>query len=436
MPTNKNSFRTTPSQSTSRSRRSVLGFLIATPVAITARAADSSLLDPAAIRRKPASDDLLDPSAIGASKAGRTPTASVLPSSLPSPEKARNVAASTTNALRSLIGAYGGLCRKYDERDRLARDLAKRIVQLEESKEAKLEEYRQGLFCSGCGKTRSEILAKGESFPHPGQHVISATPEQIAAKERELNAEIDREKAREQQAIKDRNSVKPEIDEALNQIREGVAYWRTSVYAHKALVSLEESNSADLYLAEQKRIDQQINRIRSDSRTATRLSQLDSQATDLDRWLKLRNEGYRQREQTRLANQDRKLKGEMQARSERDRLVEFAQAESERIPDFNSSTILMAVVRTLSPGGVIGQFDPTPNTRGMYFRMGDHTPERKGRILPEVNTFITQVSSIPAARYPRIDPPSAESDLVSYIQNRIRTLAAKCESDPDSNCDT
>jgi len=53
-----------------------------------------------------------------------------------------------------------------------------------------MEEIRNGLFCSGCGRTKSEIIARGEQFPHPGQHIVLPTTEQITAQEREYDNKV------------------------------------------------------------------------------------------------------------------------------------------------------------------------------------------------------------------------------------------------------
>lgn len=54
-----------------------------------------------------------------------------------------------------------------------------RLLDLEYKKKRELDEYRRGEFCTGCGQTRSEIEAKGEHFPHPGQSIRPATPEEL-----------------------------------------------------------------------------------------------------------------------------------------------------------------------------------------------------------------------------------------------------------------
>ncbi|WP_304351305.1 hypothetical protein [Comamonas testosteroni] len=68
-------------------------------------------------------------------------------------------------------------------RSELSRERAQRDI--------KLADYRAGLFCSGCGKTKTEILAKGEEFPHRGQSIVRLGEEELREKERDLQAPID-----------------------------------------------------------------------------------------------------------------------------------------------------------------------------------------------------------------------------------------------------
>lgn len=98
---------------------------------------------------------------------------------------------------RQVMSALDSLCRLVaDNLDRIRKTeeaidkLKREISQLEWDKLIKLNEFRRGEFCSGCDKTRSQILAKGEQFPHPGQQIVLPTKEQIEAKERELEAPV------------------------------------------------------------------------------------------------------------------------------------------------------------------------------------------------------------------------------------------------------
>jgi hypothetical protein len=87
----------------------------------------------------------------------------------------------------------GELNRQYQETYNLESEklatLKRELNNLIAEKDVVLEDYRQGYFCGGCGKPRSQF-APGETFPHPGQEIVPATPEQIAAKEKEYDDKI------------------------------------------------------------------------------------------------------------------------------------------------------------------------------------------------------------------------------------------------------
>lgn len=79
---------------------------------------------------------------------------------------------------------------------------------MEHKKDCELNELRKGLFCTGCGKTRSQILATGSQFPHPGQRIRKATPEEIDAKRTEWDAKIGEVSARILTLVKQLDSLR------------------------------------------------------------------------------------------------------------------------------------------------------------------------------------------------------------------------------------
>lgn len=85
-----------------------------------------------------------------------------------------------------------GLRRQITQNHDEARKIFPEIRRLSEEKIATLAEMRAGAFCDGCMRTRSDILSKGEQFPHDGQRVIAATQEQLDAKAREFDQAIQR----------------------------------------------------------------------------------------------------------------------------------------------------------------------------------------------------------------------------------------------------
>jgi hypothetical protein len=68
-----------------------------------------------------------------------------------------------------------------------------KLMDLRNEYASKRAEMLAGNFCTGCGKTRSEILATGSTFPHPGQRIRGATPEELERLEREYDGKLARE---------------------------------------------------------------------------------------------------------------------------------------------------------------------------------------------------------------------------------------------------
>jgi hypothetical protein len=85
--------------------------------------------------------------------------------------------------LRRLAAASDKAAKAEKELDRERKALADLAVE----RKAALEDLRNGAFCTGCGRTRSELLARGESFPHPGQQSRPATPEELAKAEQDFD---------------------------------------------------------------------------------------------------------------------------------------------------------------------------------------------------------------------------------------------------------
>jgi len=110
----------------------------------------------------------------------------------------------------------------------LLRKLQAELATLQNDKERLLGEYRSGLFCSGCGKTRSQILAKGESFPHPGQKIVQPTEKEIREKERSLQAPIEALLGRVNNTQKALLDETQRSSEGIDQLLHGLRLWQTA----------------------------------------------------------------------------------------------------------------------------------------------------------------------------------------------------------------
>ncbi|MDO8370022.1 MAG: hypothetical protein Q7S71_04875 [Candidatus Nitrotoga sp.] len=211
-----------------------------------------------------ASDDLLDPGKIGAahkSVATETPTRHHSANHR-APSYARGMAESVTSSLDSLTHAAADLVDEVIKLDNDAHDLANKLQTLQEEMDRKMGEYRSGLFCSGCNQTKSEILAKRETFPHPGQTIIRPTQAQIDAKERELQAPIDKTDHELRANRTRRAKAVNEREEAFLQIGYGLNLWRTSITFEDALIWLDEKDSVAAYKVVRSKTEDQIGKLR------------------------------------------------------------------------------------------------------------------------------------------------------------------------------
>jgi hypothetical protein len=87
------------------------------------------------------------------------------------------------------------------------------LASLEAEKERALEDMRNGEFCSGCGRSRSELLAAGDRFPHEGQEKVPAKPEQIEALEQRYDQRIKAQRSQVEELDRDFRRRKAAVDD-------------------------------------------------------------------------------------------------------------------------------------------------------------------------------------------------------------------------------
>lgn len=470
--------------------RHVLSVLLAALLLLpTYRAhADDDLLDPdkiGASRKSLKTEGLLDPTGLGAKSSESTAASpGARRSGREAPFYARTMAESVTGSLDTLINAAAGLVAEVAKLDSEARELESKLRDLREEMETKLAEFRSGLFCSGCNKTKSEILARGEQFPHPGQEIIRPTPEQIERKERELQAPIDQadsalraNRARYGKARNDR-------DEALQQVLHGLKLWRTSISFESLLITLDEEDSIAAYKADRDQVEGQINKLDSEiflEGMHSSIPGLTSEKTKLEARLKQLKTGAaaNAKEYARVKTQLEQVEDKLQkAHRSKAKVVELtrekevwsetldkldqqrvkakqayrsamaraiAKAGSEKSSldyDLNrlrSSTVLIPPVDSSAISAHSG-FD----SLGGLYRMGSYDPAQHAQILPRVESFVkayqntTGVSQqVIAVRNggeatPELSPKQSTAPVVSPVNKMKRKLLDLLDCDPDA----
>jgi predicted Fe-S protein YdhL (DUF1289 family) len=388
----------------------------------------AQLLDPAALNRpppKPSSGRLLDPGSLGGSTAA---SADGDGAGGWSPDQARSMASSVAGSLTSLMSAFATSANAAsalaDKRD----DLVRRLDAAIREKAAKLDEYRQGLFCSGCGQTRSEILAKGEEFPHRGQHIIKATPEQIAAKDRELQGIIDRIRKSIEETDLARQKAEKERDEAIDQIRAGIDLWRAALAFERRLIAIGENTAELAYRRKRGTALDKATQINRSGKAATVAAKIQAELDDLSMWAKLLREMDGQRTAQRIASRERLSIADLAAGRERDRISTAANGAIATIKDQIPRNLLQNAVQQIGPGGM-RQFGGNAEMQGRRYRMGDRSPERHGEVLANVETFLAAFQATPigtemGALVLAHEQLAMVDGWVAVLKDRIRQLAS------------
>ncbi len=288
-----------------------------------------------------------------------------------------------------------------------------RIARAERDRDAKLDEFRNGMFCSGCYQTRSEILAKGESFPHSGQSIVRATAEQIAAKEQQLNAAINQLIASLNELLRRTKEKLANFQEAFDQIQAGCGLLSTTLYNWKSTIVAHERALVEEFTRERDTAfvaaGQMVDRVEK----SASLQEVQTGLSDLGMWEDIVRQLNASLTADWNACQSAMTDLHSLARSRHDRLM----AEGDRITHALGVTeiaggftnayyyLLKGAGPEISPGRFGGE-----GTEGLRFRMGDATPSRRGEVLSTVKQFVDRYRSSPLelefrfSRAPDFDP--------------------------------
>jgi len=386
------------------SRRRSLGWLaglVGTASGLSADAlADDGLLDPSQVFRRPATPD-------AAPRTGRSDSSHA-------PGYARSMADAVVDSMNSLTRAGADRAAEVERLARRIAQLGPELASLRQKMESVLDEYRRGEFCSGCGKTKSEILAAGQTFPHSGQTVIRATPEQIATKEREMQAPIDRagkeltdDQARRIKALAER-------EEALAQIDAGLCLWTTSISFETLLIDAQERQVEAGYKADKDKIEQQISAARliksapGDTRAAATIRGLSGQLTQLG------------------SQRSSRLRDIQAARTA---AASHSSHDEDALNDFLSRGALKTLNVSQVRAGFVSQSTGFNGLGGMY-RMGAFDAAHSGETLPRVEGFIADFRQGPASPG-RVQPtPRPAADT---LRDKLKELL-KCDPAQDADC--
>jgi hypothetical protein len=347
--------------------------------------------------------DLLDPGKIGSrpTPSATSPGSAVVSSGRGSglqPSYARDMASTVVLKIDFLTARGVSLL---DEHARLLaklRDLDAKRHALIQDKEAEMEDYRKGLFCSGCNRTKRDIESKGDTFPHPGQQIVKATQAQIDAKDRALQKPINLMTDEMAQLEKRINELKAAIDEVIDQIDVGIQLWSAAETFEELLIHRLELEHLAASRASRSRIDLRISNLKLELLQAENALPPDSQRIaaaieDRKPWDEAMARLEEERRNRRRKHGDMLMRADLTARDEASRINGFTARGSIRL---HLSPMATASVTYLSIGRP---------SRAEFFRMGDATPSRKGQTLASVDEFIRNFKEGPTERSPTLAQP-------------------------------
>lgn len=334
---------------------------------------------------------------------------------------ARTMSNDVTSALLSLVRAYGSIANQIGDLQKRQRELAEKLAAAVRDKAAKLAEYRDGQFCSGCQQTRSEILAKGEQFPHPGQRIIKPTEEQIARKERELQAGIDRLAEELKKAKAKLAELDPQLTEIKTQLFAGMGLWRTANVFERRLIRQEDTYDAEDYVTRRAGLSKSLGRLQQAASTVQAPNALGATAAELEATI----EQLKQVEANRTAELDRvSVALDNNLSVARDQVMQVdtaAKTQANTITAFGLDGYLRILTVPMAPN-----IDPRPTVgeaSGYNFRMGRYSREGWGEILPRVAEFIGRARNLQST-FARGAPVSANVE-VSRAESTLARLKSR-----------
>ncbi|TDM04897.1 MAG: hypothetical protein C4K60_20900 [Ideonella sp. MAG2] len=354
------------------------------------------LLDPSVLLRKPS-----HPSA---------PTGAELPLAEVSLGHGLSMADSVAGSLDGLTAAAAARVNESARLNRLIDEAQAKLRRAIEVMAETMADYRQGLFCSGCGKTKTEILKAGDTFPHPGQQILRPTLAQIAAKEREMQQPVDRAQSELKELVAKRDKNAAEREEALAKMEAGLALWNTSLAYERQAIEWRLRQSERAYNADRQTLDHTAAQVAGTTPEATR---------ERDR--------IRQARAT-LEKRQRQSRDDIAAAQSR--LAASAADQQRRIDSFLARDPLPRVFS--GAANITPYFLPNAsfNDLGGLFRMGDFNVARNGETLARVEAFIAAFRRLPAV--PAAPVPPADGTTQQKVKDVLKELLA-CDPE-DTEC--
>ena len=365
-----------------------------------------------------AAQDLLDPSLLLRRGAADVPT-SPLSANSPGPQYARGMAESIVGALVRLVNAFALTSNRLTDLTEREKRLGAEIDAKIKNKEADLEEYRQGLFCSGCGQTRSQILAKGEQFPHSGQTIIKATPDQIARRERELDEGIQRLRDQLRKVGDDKKPLDGDLTRIRKEIFEGGNLWYTAVTYEDALIKQRDVDAAHRYNAQREPITELFKRLSQLEPSIVDEAQRQTAAAELQKANTSLTAIEERRYTATRAYQLAMSGADGSARSDGDRFRSALSSAAATIKESGNRGYLEISQNLLTKNPLLWANGAGRGTGGIFFHMGDYSEASTGGTLPSVSQLIQRAGQ-PFRNGPPAYFPSAKEEGANILNLATR----------------
>lgn len=385
----------------SKSKRSFLVNAGVVALAILSKSSIAQELLPPSIitkgKQTKGNDDLIDPNSILNKNSNNSDLSDNV--SQISPQYAREMQNKFVSALSDLFHNYESVCNRCSGLNADCDSMGLSLSKAKKDKISKLDEYRGGFFCSGCGQTKSEILAKGEQFPHPGQTAIPATPQQIADKEAQLDREINDLSNRFNALNSEKNAKEGEYGELMVQIPLGIDVWVASTAFEIELINQQAAN---IYVkADNDHFEalKQIESIKSTAPLHPSLAQMDEIIADLRTWSDICTSSAKISNNA-IAQRNAAIVSAIQvAEDNNSRLLQTVLSVQNNITD-NSRRFYAEGYRQKIISFSSDNYSANILQRGEFFRMGNYSPSQKGKIIPQMQKF-TQLMNSTKDNFPK-----------------------------------
>jgi hypothetical protein len=194
------------------------------------------------------------PQAVSVNAAPRLPSDAEVDATV---ERAKSAVAAMADSVVQKQNAIAGLDNKVAKLNDDERKLRAELDRV-------LDDLRKGLFCSTCGRAKSEFGSDAEFWQHiregaaEGRHAVAATKEQREAKERQYAARLAALDTERSQIATEREKAVAEMQSLYEGMRQAVEVWRVAAAARESFIIGREQEARANDARDLQKIDEQL----------------------------------------------------------------------------------------------------------------------------------------------------------------------------------